>query len=90
MVCCVSKTNRNTPEQRWGDTGSPVLLLLCSVSDAHIQTFLSLAAIPAGPCLLPEVSVFLKILGRNHVPAAPIFGGRIWMEVGGECVLDLF
>ncbi len=90
MFWRISKTNWNTLEQRGRDIGSPVLLLLGGVFDAHFQTFLSLAAFSAGPCLLPVVSVFFKTSYGSNIPAVGISGGRAWMEVRGECLLDLF
>jgi hypothetical protein len=67
-----------------------MLLLLGSVSNAHFSTFLRLAVVSAGPCLLPVVSVFLKIICGSSVSVARVSGGRAGMEVGGECILDLF
>jgi hypothetical protein len=67
-----------------------MLLLLGGVSNAHFSAFLRLAVVPAGPCLLPDFSVFFKIICGSNVPATRISGGRARMEVGRECILDLF
>jgi hypothetical protein len=89
MVWRISKTNRNSLEP-WGrDSGSP-MLLLGGVSNAHFSAFLRLAVVPAGPCLLPNLSVFLEIIYGSIVPAARVSGERARMEIGRECILDLF